>query len=123
MFLKRSAILVACVAIFSVFIAFFSDYWLIGFLNNLFMIGLIFVIIGGFAFLNERKAFVVTGYALKKMKLLLSFDKSKKSQAKNFKLDDYVYKENNNWSYTNPLLFIGLTSCIISSIISFILYS
>lgn len=110
------------IVIISSILAFFNGYWLTGFINSMFIIGLILLIIGGFSYLRDKKAFIVTGYTMKKFKMLFSPDKKKNKNAKKLKLDDYIYKEREAWQYTIPLLITAGLICIFTFILSIVLY-
>ena len=97
-----------------------QKFTLLKFINNMFIIGLILLMIGSLAFLREKGYFRVPGYGFKKMfrKLKKKKNDPEADEFDKMTLDDYVYSPLPKYIITFPYLVVGVLLIIVSFIMS-----
>ncbi|WP_020059824.1 DUF3899 domain-containing protein [Bacillus sp. 123MFChir2] len=118
-FFSRISILTgSTIAISGAYAVIFSNSFLLNFVNMMFYIALLFIIIGGFVFLFQRGFFNVTIYAFKKLgrsnkKIESLIEGEEERDPKEILYRTYSF----TWTY--PVLITGIILAAFSSIMSF----
>ncbi|PEA53156.1 transporter [Bacillus pseudomycoides] len=118
-FFSRISILTgSTIAISGAYAVIFSNSFLLNFVNFMFYIALLFIIIGGFVFLFQRGFFNVTIYAFKKLgrsnnKMESLIEGEEEHDPKEILYRTYSF----TWTY--PILITGIILAALSSIMSF----
>ncbi|WP_438824432.1 DUF3899 domain-containing protein [Bacillus sp. JJ864] len=118
-FFSRISILTgSTIAISGAYAVIFSNSFLLNFVNSMFYIALLFIIIGGFVFLFQRGFFNVTIYAFKKLgrsnnKMESLIEGEEESDPKEILYRTYSF----TWTY--PIVITGIILAALSSIMSF----
>ncbi|SFC29953.1 protein of unknown function [Bacillus sp. 491mf] len=118
-FFSRISILTgSTIAISGAYAVIFSNSFLLNFVNMMFYIALLFIIIGGFVFLFQRGFFNVTIYAFKKLgrsnkKFESLIEEEEKRDPKELLYRTYSFV----WTY--PIVITGIILGTLSTIISY----
>lgn len=104
----------------TILVTLIQKFSLLKFINNMFIIGLVLLMIGSLAFLREKGYFRVPGYGFKKMFRKLKKKKTdpEADEFDKMTLDDYVYSPLPKYVITFPYLSVGILFLISSFIIS-----
>lgn len=118
LFSRISILTGVSIAISGAYAAIFSNSFLLYFINIMFYIALLFIIIGGFVFLFQRGFFNVTMYAFKKLgrsnkKIESLIEGEEKRDPKEILYRTYSF----TWTY--PIVITGIILGALSTIIGF----
>lgn len=118
-FFSRISILTgSTIAISGAYAIIFSNSFLLNFVNMMFYIALLFIIIGGFIFLFQQGFFNVTIYAFKKLGRSNKKFESLIEGEEETDPKERIYRTY-SFAWTYPILITGIILAALSSIISF----
>jgi len=120
--MKHFSLLIAFDAIFSLIYYIISGFSQFSFLNCVFIIGMIYFLLGSMCFVWEKGFFNITLFAFNKLGQQLQKKRGVLCNDTDIKIEDYIHRKN-SFYLTYNLLLCGLLISVVSISISFIAIS